>query len=108
MFSGYGGAEFALQKAGIDFEVVGYSEIDKFAIQCYEQNHSKKCWKCEGVGGWCDVCNNGYPFSYNNGEEYIKHLSKGLITPKNYGDATKIDPKKLPDFDLLTGGFPCQ
>lgn len=27
---------------------------------------------------------------------------------KNYGDITKIDIKALPDFDLLTGGFPCQ
>ena len=34
MFSGYGGAEFALQKANIPFEIVGYSEIDKFAVQC--------------------------------------------------------------------------
>jgi DNA (cytosine-5)-methyltransferase 1 len=27
---------------------------------------------------------------------------------KNYGDIRKIKPKKLPDFDLLVGGFPCQ
>lgn len=27
---------------------------------------------------------------------------------QNYGDATKINPKDLPDFDLLVGGFPCQ
>lgn len=27
---------------------------------------------------------------------------------KNWGDITKIDPCKLPDFDLFTGGFPCQ
>lgn len=27
---------------------------------------------------------------------------------KNYGDVTKIDPRKLPDFDLLVAGFPCQ
>ena len=26
----------------------------------------------------------------------------------NFGDITKIDPKKLPDFDFFTGGFPCQ
>jgi DNA (cytosine-5)-methyltransferase 1 len=25
-----------------------------------------------------------------------------------FGDITKIDPKKMPDFDLFTGGFPCQ
>lgn len=27
---------------------------------------------------------------------------------KNYGDITKIDYASLPDFDLFTGGFPCQ
>ena len=26
----------------------------------------------------------------------------------NYGDITAIDPTTLPDFDLFTGGFPCQ
>lgn len=27
---------------------------------------------------------------------------------RNYGDAFKINPSELPDFDLLVGGFPCQ
>ena len=27
---------------------------------------------------------------------------------KNYGDISKIETSKLPDFDLLVGGFPCQ
>lgn len=35
---------------------------------------------------------------------YKKHFPKH----KNYGDATKIDPRILPEFDLLCGGFPCQ
>lgn len=26
----------------------------------------------------------------------------------NYGDLTKIDPKKLPDFEMMIAGFPCQ
>ena len=47
---------------------VGYSEINKYAIQIYEK--------------------------------HFKH--------KNYGDITKINPKELPDFDLIVGGFPCQ
>lgn len=42
IFAGFGGSSFALQKAGIDFKTVGYSEIDKYAIQCYEQNHKGK------------------------------------------------------------------
>lgn len=48
---------------------VGYSEIDRYAIQIYEKH----------FGGH-----------------------------KNYGDATKIDPATLPEFDFLVGGFPCQ
>lgn len=27
---------------------------------------------------------------------------------QNFGDITKIKPDELPDFDILTGGFPCQ
>lgn len=69
MFAGYGGASWGLRKAGIPFECVGFSEIKKSAIKCYEQN-------------------------------FQGH--------KNFGDCTKIDPAELPDFDLLTGGFPCQ
>lgn len=77
MFAGFGGASFSLKKAGIDFETVGYSEIDRFAIKCYEQNHN--------------------------------HNKFGRINDcKNYGDATKINVNELPEFDLLTGGFPCQ
>jgi len=78
LFAGFGGASFALKKAGIPFECVGYSEIDKYAIQCYNQNHSIKI------------------------NEYLWNGHK------NYGDITKINPEELPDFDLLTGGFPCQ
>ena len=27
---------------------------------------------------------------------------------KNFGDITKIEPSELPNFDMFTGGFPCQ
>ena len=68
-FAGYGGAAYGLKRAKIPYETVGYSEIDKHAIEFYENNHP-------GI--------------------------------KNYGDITKINPKHIPDFDLFTGGFPCQ
>lgn len=68
-FAGYGGASFGLKKANIKHEVVGYSEIDKNAIELYSAN---------------------FP------------------NTTNYGDITKIEEDKLPDFDLFTGGFPCQ
>jgi len=41
-------------------------------------------------------------------EYAIKTYNKHFPTHKNYGDITKIDPKTIPDFDLLVGGFPCQ
>ena len=80
MFAGYGGASFALKKAEIEHECIGYSEIDKFAIQCFEQNHYEECDCVDPI----------------------------KVSPINYGNCKGINPHKLPDFDLLTGGFPCQ
>ena len=44
--------------------------------------------------------------------EIDKYASQILETKfkgiKNYGDATKINETKLPNFDILVGGFPCQ
>ena len=44
-FAGYGSQSFALESLSEDnpqfqFEVVGISEIDKYAIQAYYANHS--------------------------------------------------------------------
>ena len=41
LFSGIGSQEMALRNLGIDYEVVGISEIDKFAIKSYEAIHGK-------------------------------------------------------------------
>lgn len=71
LFSGIGGPEKALKRLGIEYELVGYSEIDKYASKSYSVVHD---------------------------EPEIK----------NYWDITKINEKELPDFDLLTWGFPCQ
>ena len=71
LFSGIGAFEKALERLNINFELVGFSEIDKFAIKSY-----------------CAI--------HNVSEEL------------NYGDITTIDENTLPDFDLLTWGFPCQ
>lgn len=72
-FAGYGGASFALRrlkrKGFLDYETIGFSEIDLKAVEIYTTNFP-------------DV--------------------------KNLGDITKIDVKMLPDFNLFTGGFPCQ
>ena len=69
MFSGIGGFEMGLLMSEKEVQFVGYSEVDKYAIEVFEKQF------------------------------------KGI---KNYGNATTIDETKLPNFDLLVGGFPCQ
>ncbi|MEH7760158.1 DNA (cytosine-5-)-methyltransferase [Bacillus pumilus] len=70
-FTGIGAFEAALRNIGANFEVVGFSEIDKHAIKSY-----------------CAIHN----------------IDESL----NYGDISKIEKGKLPDFDILVGGSPCQ
>ena len=42
LFSGYGTATFALKQLGLEHEIVGYSDIDKYANKCFQQNHGGK------------------------------------------------------------------
>ena len=70
-FSGYDSQCMALDRLGIDYDLVGWSEIDKYAIQAH---------------------NALYP----------------QYAGRNYGDISKIDWAKVPDFDLFTYSFPCQ
>jgi DNA (cytosine-5)-methyltransferase 1 len=74
LFSGYGTASFALKSLGMDYKLVGYSDIDKYANQCFKQNH----------------------------------CTDDVNDKLRLGDVKLINPNDLEDFDLLTGGFPCQ
>jgi DNA (cytosine-5)-methyltransferase 1 len=38
MFTGIGGFEVGLSHSNIEYEMVGFSEIDKYAIQIFEKN----------------------------------------------------------------------
>lgn len=40
-FSGYGSQSIALRNIGIPYEIVGISEVDKYAIKAYESIHGK-------------------------------------------------------------------
>lgn len=71
LFTGIGAFEKALERLNIDYELVGFSEIDKYAIKSY-----------------CAIHN--------------------VSENKNLGDVAKIEIDKIPDFDLMSWGFPCQ
>ena len=109
---------------------VGYSEIDKYAIQIYEKNFNNKSTdevsrqtepnedmsqvqqrktipevlRSERWVGDADKGRRSVLPSDNGGIGTIHNTSKH----KNYGDITKINAKELPEYDLLVGGFPCQ
>jgi DNA (cytosine-5)-methyltransferase 1 len=74
LFCGYGTDNFALNRLGVSRDLVGYSDIDRYANQCFKQNHCP--WDTDDK--------------------------------LRLGDASLINPHILKDFDLLTGGFPCQ
>lgn len=67
-FAGYGSQSMALRNIGVNHEVVGISEIDKYAIKAYNATHPETI---------------------------------------NFGDVSKVDWSKVPDFDLFTYSFPC-
>lgn len=71
LFSGIGAFERALTNLKQEHELIGFSEIDKYAIKSYATLH-------------------------NESEE------------NNYGDIAQVDFDTVPDFDLMTYGFPCQ
>ncbi|MCI6818766.1 MAG: DNA (cytosine-5-)-methyltransferase [Campylobacter sp.] len=66
---------------------------------------------CAGIGGFRVALENlgcecaGYSEIDKNA---IKLYSAFFNDERNFGDVTKIEAEKLPDFDILVGGFPCQ
>lgn len=70
-FSGYDSQCLALERAGIAYNLVGWSEIDKYACAAHDAL---------------------FP----------------TFSSRNYGDITKIDWSRVPDFDLFTYSSPCQ
>lgn len=45
---------------------------------------------------------------YSEIDKYAIKVYERHFEHENHGDATTINTSKLPDFDLLVGGFPCQ
>ncbi len=97
MFTGVGGFELGFERA---------SYLSKTSWN--ESRRNKK----EGSSGTNEGTMGTQQFTCIGFSEIDKYaselLKKKFPTIKNYGDATKINPNGLPDFDMLCGGFPCQ
>jgi DNA (cytosine-5)-methyltransferase 1 len=62
--------------------------------------------KCVFVSEWDEPARKTYKANFEKIEPH-------LFNPKNEdktfaGDITKVDPENIPDFNIITGGFPCQ
>jgi DNA (cytosine-5)-methyltransferase 1 len=63
-----------------------------------------------GIGGFeLGIGDKGECIGYSEIDKYaVRIYRRHFPEHKGFGDITKIDPKSLPDFDLVVGGFPCQ
>ena len=78
-FAGYGGASYAMKRI----------------------NKASKKIQFEVIG-YSEICPSAIDL-YN-----ANHKNRIGNNIKNWGDITKINEAELPDFDMFTGGFPCQ
>lgn len=118
-FAGIGAQHSALERANLNYEIVGISEWFINALLAYDAIHSDS------------QCNIPIP-SYEEQIEYLKQFtfSKDSVNPikditklnrneieqlyiankrvKNYGSITEIKGCDMPECDLLVYSFPCQ
>jgi DNA (cytosine-5)-methyltransferase 1 len=81
LFAGIGGFHLAFHNAG--------KNLDTYT-------------KCVFSSEWDNAARKTYTANFHK-------IEPELFETDNFaGDITKVDPKSIPDFDILTGGFPCQ
>lgn len=73
---------------------ISYKFIDLFAgIGGFRKGFEDQGYKCVFTSEFNENCQQVYQNNFGD---------------KPFGDITKIDPRSIPDFDVLLAGFPCQ
>ena len=104
MFSGIGGFELGIQRA-INNEYAHISEESKQKerTQGRKRSSDKQQVQLHNRNRTTPLC-----VGYSEIDKYAIKVYERHFKHDNKGDATTVNPKELPDFDLLVGGFPCQ
>ncbi len=98
MFSGIGGFELGIQYA--------FQNLSDSEEQQHETANTASTDRLDVIGS--PRLGNPGCVGYSEIDKYAVQIYQKHFDHKNYGDATKINPTELADFDLLVGGFPCQ
>lgn len=136
LFSGIGGFEYGIQKAYSQFPTKepkqtnckkrGECPVDKQGISLHSQHRDTPlCIGCNLPEPTSTGLREGKPHpegklrepechqpqcvGFSEIDKYAKSIYQHHFpNHPDLGDATQINPDKLPDFDLLVAGFPCQ
>lgn len=118
LFSGVGAFEMALRNIGVDFELIGFSEIDIPAILSYANIHDGlseveiEYPSKEEMVAFLKSKNIGLDFKTKKvklpkQDQKLKDIYKAVVLSKCYGDVCLLNSQDLPDMDLFTYSFPC-
>ena len=99
-FSGYGGFSLGIKRAYEDvsnFKRKKQKGVDVQTSDTIYQPESVATQQPTACIGFSEI------------DKYaVQIYKKHFPTHREFGDITKLDTSNLPNFDLLTGGFPCQ
>ncbi len=119
-FAGVGSQSMALRNMGIDYEVVGISEVDRYAIMSYWAIHHNGKIEYDYTNTTKkeileEIANKNIAYNFSTYKSEIPKNDNKLIklynahkVIKNYGDIRLINENELPIFDLFTYSFPCK
>lgn len=117
-FAGIGAQATALERIGIDYEIVGISDWFIDAIICYDAIHCKdepipelpsKEEQIEYLHNFEFSKDSVHPSKIDKLDtEYLEKLYIANKRTKNMGSITKLKAVDMPECDLLVYSFPCQ